>query len=445
MKHFIKYIVPNTPCNSISKEIGQSLISAGGSVLSGILGAFGLNDQTKKAYKYNSKLMEQQQGYNVTNLNLQRDINKELARYGYDLENEYNSPTVQRQKMEAAGLNPYYNEQGAVSAASNPNMQSVSQPSVSIPNFEAQSPWSAFANLPADFAQIANATKAIAEAKKAGVETDQLSALFDTIVKSAGEDLIGKQLANKYQKVISDWWSEHGHQHLNNQDLKLLEEIGTLSTKMDLDKALKRLNDAKAQELENKNSIWSNIKDFVISSYDLSNKLTSAQITTEGTKQNLNNAQAQSAIMVGKAASLNASANLMLAKAQSMTENELRPLRKSLYNLDIDLKEYDKTFVDATLKNRIILVGKELERAGLMNNEIKESVSRAIYENDTRVIKDLFDGYIRLLSTLSQAAGNTATAVVGAKVVGAKNLQTSGIPLKNVDSSSKPNYYPQYW
>ena len=142
---------------------------------------------------------------------------------------------------------------------------------------------------------------------------------------------------------------------------------------------------------------------------------------------------------------LNASANLLLAKAQSMTENELRPLRKSLYSLDIDLKEYDKTFVDATLKNRIILVGKELERAGLMNAEIKETVSRAIYENDTRVIKDLFDGYIRLLSTLSQAAGNTATAVVGAKVVGAKNLQTSGIPLKNVDLSPKPNYYPQYW
>ena len=299
MKHFIKHsldyhLTNHPPCN-LGDEVVKGIFGLGNTILGGIGKLFGAKDANQKNFEYNQKLMEQQQRYNVTNMNLQRDINKELARYGYDLENEYNSPSVQKAKMLAAGLNPYYNEAGATSAASNPNMQQVSQPSVSIPNFQAQSPWAAFANLPADFAQIASATKAIAEAKKAGVETEQQERAMETYLKDLYERWRGSKLANDYQEVITNWYKENGHSYLNEQDRKLSIEIGNLCAQGNLAEAQKLLVEAQKDNQIKNNALFDKIQGFLEEKAKWEANTAQAQYGATKAQEGMFNAQADAA------------------------------------------------------------------------------------------------------------------------------------------------------
>lgn len=263
MKHFLKYIVPKTPCNVIDPLLGSAIVGGIGSAISAGLGALGMSNTSKKNFEYNKKLMYQQQVYNIDNMWRQYDYNKQLARYGYDLENEYNSPSAQKQRMIDAGLNPYYNEQGAVSAQSNPNMQQVSQPSVSIPNFQSQSPWSAFANLPADFAAISNAYKALADAKKVGVDTKQQEAAMETYLADLYERWRGSKLANDYQEVISNWYKDNGKHYLDEKQRELTAEIGDKIADGDLKAAQKLLFDAQKDKQLKDNALFDKIQTFL--------------------------------------------------------------------------------------------------------------------------------------------------------------------------------------
>lgn len=262
MKRFIRYLVPKTPCN-IDPLLGSALVGGISSAISAGLGALGLSNTSKENFKYNKKLMYQQQVYNIDNMWRQYDYNKQLSRYGYELENEFNSPSAQKKRMLDAGLNPYYNEQGSVAAQSNPNMQSVSQPAVSIPNFQSQSPWSAFANLPADFAQIASATKAIAEAKKVGVETKQQEAAMEDYLKTIYEKWRESKLANDYQEVITNWYKTDGKHYLDEQLRKLTVEIGDLVADGDLKGAQKLLIDAQKDKQVKDNALFDKIQTFL--------------------------------------------------------------------------------------------------------------------------------------------------------------------------------------
>lgn len=323
MKHLIKYcldyrLTNNPPCY-ISDAVVNGLFDVGSSIIGGIGKLFGAKDANQKNFEYNQKLMEQQQRYNVQNMNMQRDINKELARYGYDLENEYNSPSAQKSKMLAAGLNPYYNDEGAVSAASNPNMQSVSQPSVSIPNFQAQSPWSAFSHLPDDLALIANATKSIAEAKKAGVETELQERAMEDYINDIHEKWRGSKLANDYQEVITNWYQDSGRHYLDEQDRKVTMEIGNLLAQGNLADAERFLTDEKQKQLHNENSLWSHIKDYIVRQKAAEAEDAEARVNTTKAQGEMYKNQGQAAL--SNAVSTRIMANAAFKQAVTAEEN----------------------------------------------------------------------------------------------------------------------------
>lgn len=120
--------------------IGAGIQSAGSAAASVTSGLFG----KKKAYKYNSKLQEQQAEYNRQAQERAFQMNKELSEYQYDremqqwerenqanidfwnMQNAYNSPAAQMERYQAAGLNPNLiygqsNTADQVTAASSPN------------------------------------------------------------------------------------------------------------------------------------------------------------------------------------------------------------------------------------------------------------------------------------------------------------------------------------
>lgn len=294
MKLFFRYIQPKTPCN-IDPLIGASLIGLGVSGISSLIGSISAENTNAKNYKYQRALMQEQQTFNEKNMLRQANLNRGSLAYGYELENKYNSPSVQKAKMLAAGLNPYYNEAGAVAAQSNPNSTSVGLPSVTLPSYQYENPWAAFANLPAEFANVANATKAIAEAKKIGVDTTMQERAMEDYLKDIHERWRGSKLANDYQEVITNWYKENGTSYLDEQDRKLSIEIGNLCAQGNLADAQKLLVEAQKNKQIKDNALFDKIQGFLEEKSKWEANTAQAQYGATKAQEGMFNAQADAA------------------------------------------------------------------------------------------------------------------------------------------------------
>lgn len=109
----------NSP--SFFQSYGNSLISGGAGIISGLFGALGQNIAINKQIKAQQKENEKNRTYNFNLAQLQNKWNLEQ----WNRENEYNSPAQQMARLKAAGLNPdmmYQNGTSGLTAASSPSM-----------------------------------------------------------------------------------------------------------------------------------------------------------------------------------------------------------------------------------------------------------------------------------------------------------------------------------
>lgn len=109
----------NSP--SFFQSYGNSLISGGAGIISGLFGALGQNIAINKQIKAQQEENEKNRTYNFNLAQLQNKWNLEQ----WNRENEYNSPAQQMARLKAAGLNPdmmYQNGTSGLTAASSPSM-----------------------------------------------------------------------------------------------------------------------------------------------------------------------------------------------------------------------------------------------------------------------------------------------------------------------------------
>lgn len=103
------------------ESYGNSLISGGSGIISGLFGALGQNIAINKQIKAQKEENEKNRTYNLNLAQLQNKWNLEQ----WNRENEYNSPAQQMARLKAAGLNPdmmYQNGTSGLTAASSPSM-----------------------------------------------------------------------------------------------------------------------------------------------------------------------------------------------------------------------------------------------------------------------------------------------------------------------------------
>ena len=106
---------------SFFQSYGNSLISGGAGIISGLFGALGQNIAINKQIKAQQEENEKNRTYNFNLAQLQNKWNLEQ----WNRENEYNSPAQQMARLKAAGLNPdmmYQNGTSGWPAASSPSM-----------------------------------------------------------------------------------------------------------------------------------------------------------------------------------------------------------------------------------------------------------------------------------------------------------------------------------
>lgn len=194
--------------------LGAAALSAGGSVLGGLLGY----SSQKSANKENIAL---QREINEKNIAMQRETNAQnLAIFNRQL--EYNSPAEQRKMMEAAGYNPANLYNGSNAGVLAPSATPMVSPRSDAPQVSPYLGFSSdFANLGNNLASIAAAKKDLEESKKTQLENSVFQEKMALEFKRLG-------LENEWQKIqnrlSSSTLNAEIEKALNEADISYLEK-----------------------------------------------------------------------------------------------------------------------------------------------------------------------------------------------------------------------------
>nr|DAR48357.1 MAG TPA: hypothetical protein [Microviridae sp.] len=122
----------------MNKELAESLIGVGSSFLTDIFGSIGQRNTNRtnlqiarETNAQNMKLMQTQQRWNELMYQRQYDDNLAL----WNMQNDYNDASSQRQRLEAAGLNPYMMMNGG-SAGTAQGIDAPSPQNLSVPTMQ---------------------------------------------------------------------------------------------------------------------------------------------------------------------------------------------------------------------------------------------------------------------------------------------------------------------
>lgn len=184
------------------KLLSGGLLGAGSSLISGIANAF----STNKANNTSIALQEDQQQFADVQARNQMNFQERLYNDAkanqwamFEATNKYNSPEAQRQRYEAAGINPYLAMSGTTSGVAT----SVAGPS--SPSGAAGSPPSTAPIIPMKFDDpinaMATATRALYDAFKAEEEIKGYG--LDNDAKSIQNEYLPRQLASEISERLA--------------------------------------------------------------------------------------------------------------------------------------------------------------------------------------------------------------------------------------------------
>lgn len=192
---------------SVGKFLGSAaspIIGAVGTIGSALLGNSSNQQLSKKQMAYNTSEREASQAYQTS----EREAQNLYAERMY---NNYQSPAAMVKQFREAGLNPRLaldsGSMGQIAASSG---SSGGAPSGSMPSMPYQ-PGNIFST---GFMDIANSFKAIAEAKRAGAETNSIESLLE-------EQLRGIKLSNDAQ----DFLNSVDRKYLDDERAKMLASV----------------------------------------------------------------------------------------------------------------------------------------------------------------------------------------------------------------------------
>lgn len=177
---------------------------------------------------YNRANMATQQAYAQQNMQLSNQLNKEFQDFVWK-----NEIPANVQAMKRAGLNPAGSNTSLSGAGNVSNALSSFAPSSVAPQFD----------LLTGGRGLSDMAKAIAEAKKVGVETTQAEKMFDDMLKNLQEDVRSKELGNNLTAIYGNREREYQLGYLDRQIMKTAYEIDNLIKQGNFVEAERKLRD----------------------------------------------------------------------------------------------------------------------------------------------------------------------------------------------------------
>lgn len=261
--NLIKPLRPSFKCG-----VESALIVGGGSLLGGIGSALFSDHNTH--YQMRNQRAENQQNRDWQTAEAEKArswaTSERIAGQDFqveqrDYQNMYNSPVMMTQRLQAAGLNPVIGMHGQTSSTAGGSLPvSNSAPSASMPSpVGGLSPVSYQPpqfNIGSIASGLGSALTGIANAKKAGVEMDEIRAMASKL--NAESDLtqlmaVGQKLANALSKVKLPYELRQAilgvEKSMAEIDLTNQQKI-TAETQANVNDSLERLNDAMSKNYD---------------------------------------------------------------------------------------------------------------------------------------------------------------------------------------------------
>lgn len=229
-----------------------AIASGIGSVISGISGA----KAQKSANETNLEIARQN---NETSIQLARENNEFARQHAIDmfnLENAYNDPSKQVERLSAAGLNPAAMMETAggtaVGNSSGSGMVSPSLPSLTTPHVEAVPPMAVgFLEALSSLSQIKLTN---AQAKKAGAETNRIEELLPEELDNLFADTKNKEAQTAYQQLMTSLETQFGRTERMQRIRNMCADYALAVARGETEKANKLLKQAEEELVNTKNS-----------------------------------------------------------------------------------------------------------------------------------------------------------------------------------------------
>lgn len=272
--------------------VAGALIGAGSSIVSGAITGASNIGAAKMNFRQALQMSREQQNYNSREASYARDWQEKMwnqqNEYSEDVYNRYSSPSAVKRQMLEAGLNPaLVMDSGSVGSVATNSPASAPAASASLPTTP-QIPYMGYDMLSNGFVNAAQALKAIAEAKKIGVETSQLEQLFGENLKHVRLSNVSLELANSMDAIRLA--------HLDDKErLAVQQALKTLSlTDVDIDKKRHEIDLIIEQGLiaKNERETWYKKFNAELDNINADTNLKGAQSNAANASANANNALA---------------------------------------------------------------------------------------------------------------------------------------------------------
>lgn len=185
--------------------VAGALIGAGSSIVSGAITGASNIGAAKMNFRQALQMSREQQNYNSREASYARDWQEKMwnkqNEYSEDVYNRFSSPSAVKRQMLEAGLNPaLVMDNGSVGSVATNSPASAPAASASLPTTP-QIPYMGYDMLTNGFVNVAQALKAIGEAKKVGVETSRMEQFMSDELKKLKLSNNAQELANSMNAV----------------------------------------------------------------------------------------------------------------------------------------------------------------------------------------------------------------------------------------------------
>lgn len=351
---------------SSSCNLVDALLGAG----SALIGSAFSSGQTKSQQAWSDKQRLAQEGF---------------VRSMWNANNEYNTPVNQMKRLQDAGINPWMSLGQSQSASGQSTLAGSAGSAPSAPT--------GFNYNPVDgISSIASAYKSLADAKKAGVETESLEKTMDSYVRKAGADATKAELEADLQSFTNELTKKYGDRRAQAEVHKFESDFLLNMAKIDTEKEMKEYVSNQAKEMAERVKLTKNQR------IELENWLNGWaaeywQRRNDNLLADTNNKNAQTKetneLLPYKKSNLSADTNdknasAGLKKAQSITENGTRADRAKLLSLQARSAQllYDRELKKQPyyLENEYKNIVNEAYRNGYITSQEFEKLK--IFEGD---------------------------------------------------------------
>lgn len=181
----------------------------------------------------------------------QRRAQEAFVRSMWNANNEYNTPVNQMKRLQSAGINPWMSLGQSQSSSGQSSLAGSAGSAPSAP--------SGFNYNPVDgISSIASAFKSIADAKKAGVETESLEKTMDSYVRAADANATKAELEVELQDFSNELAKKYGDRRAQAEVHKLESDFLLNMAKIDTEKEMKVYVSNQAKEMAERVNLTKN-------------------------------------------------------------------------------------------------------------------------------------------------------------------------------------------